>query len=393
MIIVTGPRQVGKTTAVRQAIEGFEHQFIASDQIVSPELTQSDLIQFDLKPDGRWLIEQWKLASRRAKSLRSRTPNQSFVFVIDEVQKIPKWSEIVKGLWDAEQAAENNFHVVLLGSSPLLVQRGLTESLAGRYELIRLAHWSYLEMHQAFDVTLEEFLHFGGYPGAAKYRNDEARWLNYVMGSLVQPSIDKDILAMERVDKPALLKQLYEVGSSYSGQILSLNKVKGELDNAGNETTLAGYLNLLGSAGLLAGLRKYHIGVARQRASAPKMNVLNSALFTSATRYSFEQARADRTHWGRLTETAVGAHLLNTANLSEQVFYWRESPDEVDFVISNGRLTTAIEVKSGAKQGSSSGLTAFAKKFENCGSLQIGTGGVSLGEFFSQPLSYWLEKR
>ena len=395
--IVAGPRQVGKTTLVRAALKGLSHKFIAVDQYEAQstrsfgEYEQTGSQSTGEPRDGAWLIRNWQIAREQLKHARSNNPEQAFVLVFDEIQKIPYWSEVVKGLWDADRASGLDMHVVLLGSSPLLVQKGLSESLTGRYELILVAHWSFPEMHEAFDFTLNEYFFFGGYPGSAALIRDEARWRNYVLASLVQPSIDADILQMVRVDKPALLKQLFTLGCSYSGQILALNKVKGQLDNAGNETTLAGYLDLLGNAGLLTGLHKYHRGVARQRASPPKFNVLNTALMSSATPYTFAEAQADRSFWGRLAESALGAHLCNTARATEKVHYWRESPHEVDFVISDAKRLTAIEVKSSATPGKLHGLDAFAQRHTDCRRLLVGAGGVDLTEFLSYPLAHWLE--
>ena len=395
--IVAGPRQVGKTTLVRAALTGTKHQFIAVDQYEeAPRSFGDDVEETSELPgaarDGAWLVRRWQGARAHLKKVRAGSPGQAFTLVFDEIQKIPKWSEVVKGLWDADRAAGIDMHVVLLGSSPLLIQKGLTESLAGRYELIPVSHWSFQEMHEAFDFTLNEYFFFGGYPGAAPLIRDEARWRQYVLASLVQPSIDTDILQMVRVDKPALLKQLFKLGSSYSGQILALSKVKGQLDSAGNETTLAGYLDLLGNAGLLTGLHKYHLGVARQRASPPKFNVLNTALMSSATPYTFAEAQADRSFWGRLVESSVGAHLCNTASATEAVHYWRESPHEVDYVISDAKRLTAIEVKSGAHTGKLRGLQAFAQQHKDCRLLLVGAGGVALTEFLSHPLSHWLQR-
>jgi predicted AAA+ superfamily ATPase len=395
--IVAGPRQVGKTTLVRTALDGIVHEFIAVDQYEEPLRPFGNYAQTSSEPTGEnrdagWLIRSWQAARERQKQIRATNSEQAFALVFDEIQKIPRWSEVVKGLWDADRAAGMDMHVVLLGSSPLLMQKGLTESLMGRYELIPVTHWSFPEMHEAFDFTLNEYFFFGGYPGSAPLIRDEERWRQYVLASLVQPSIDTDILQMVRVDKPALLKQLFTLGSSYSGQILALGKVKGQLDGAGNETTLAGYLDLLGNAGLLTGLHKYHRGVARQRASPPKFNVLNTALMSSATPYTFAEAQADRSFWGRLVESAVGAHLCNTAKNTEKVHYWRESPHEVDFVISDANRLTAIEVKSGTHQGKLNGLDAFSDQHKDCHRLLVGAGGVDLTEFLSYPLSHWLAK-
>jgi len=398
--IVAGPRQVGKTTLVRTSLERITHKSIAVDQYDDrPKFgtyAESDSSDHGAARDAAWLIRQWQTAREQLKQFREKPslqdqPKPPFVLVFDEIQKVPRWSEVIKGLWDADRTANLDMHVVLLGSSPLLMQKGLTESLTGRYELIPVTHWSYPEMHEAFDFTLNEYLYFGGYPGSAPFIRDEERWRNYVLASLVQPSIDTDILQMVRVDKPALLKQLFTLGCSYSGQILALGKVKGQLEDAGNETTLAGYLDLLGNAGLLTGLHKYHRGVARQRKSPPKFNVLNTALMSSAMPYTLAEAQADRSHWGRLVESAVGAHLCNTAKSTENVHYWRESPHEVDFVISDAKRLTAIEVKSGAERGGLDGLHAFAQQHPKCRRLLVGTGGVELTELLSYPLSHWLD--
>jgi predicted AAA+ superfamily ATPase len=394
--IVAGPRQVGKTTMVRQALGNVAHYFLAVDQPEAPRALPGftpQTTEVDGAPrDAAWLIRTWQYARQQCAVFAEKNPGQPFVFVLDEIQKIPRWSATVKGLWDADRAHNVAMHVILLGSSPLLMQKGLTESLAGRYELMRVTHWSFLEMHQAFDFTLNEYIYFGGYPGSARLIRDEDRWRNYVLASLVQPSIDTDILQMTRVDKPALLKQLFTLGAHYSGQILALGKVKGQLQDAGNETTLAGYLDLLGHAGLLVGLHKYHVGAARRRASAPKFNVLNTALMSSATPYTFAQAQADRSYWGRLVESTVGAHLRNTATASQEVSYWRESPDEVDFVISDALRLTAIEVKSTPTAGKLNGLEAFAQQHPKCVPLLVGAEGIALTEFLSYPLTHWLDR-
>lgn len=314
-----------------------------------------------------------------------------FVLAIDEIQKIPRWSEIVKGLWDQDRAEGLDLRVVLLGSSPLLVQQGLTESLAGRYELIRLHHWSYPEMHEAFGLTLDEYLYFGGYPGSAPLIRDEARWRAYVRSSLIEPSIQKDILLMTRVDKPALLKQVFAHGCEQSGQIFSYNKMLGQLQDAGNTVTLAHYLDLLATAGLIVGLPKYAGQRPRRRASSPKLNVLNTALMTVGSGYSFAQAKADRGYWGRLVESAVGAHLFNSGIPECGLYYWRESPHEVDFLIERGPRRTGLEVKSGRVPGRTPGLDAFCDAFGDCRRLLIGEGGVSLPELFSYPADHWVD--
>ncbi len=396
--IVAGPRQVGKTTLVRQAIAEIKHLFVSVDPSgesnrMERGISANPTQEVEGAPrNAAWLIRTWQAARAQCEVFKRDNPDKPFVFVLDEIQKITRWPDTVKGLWDADRAQALPMHVVLLGSSPLLNQKGLTESLAGRYELIRATHWSFTEMHQAFDFTLNQYIYFGGYPGSASLIYDEERWRNYILASLVQPSIDTDILQMTRVDKPALLKQLFTLGAIYSGQILALGKVKGQLKDAGNETTLAGYLDLLGNAGLLCGLQKYYVGEARKRASAPKFNVLNTALMSSATPYTFAEAQADRSYWGRLVESTVGAHLCNSARLNEDISYWRESPHEVDFVVNDAVRRTAIEVKSGTRMGSLAGLDEFAKQHRNSKCMVVGADGVELTEFLSYPLAHWLER-
>lgn len=397
-MVVSGPRQIGKTTMVRQALADHPSIFVAADQhwldTGDPFGLPSGSSPVDralpgAPPTAEWLIHQWNRARARAKALPE---GRYFVLAVDEVQKIPRWSEVVKGSWDADRAEQLPLHVVLLGSSPWLVQRGLTESLAGRYEPIRLSHWSYREMQAAFDFSLDEYVYFGGYPGSADIIKDERRWREYVRGALIHPNIEKDILQMTRVDKPALLKTLFELGcGAYSGQIISYTKLQGQLQDAGNTVTLAHYLELLSQAGLLTGLQKYAGQKHRQRASSPKLNALNTALVSALAGYSFDAARNDRTFWGRLVESCVGAHLVNTASEDCAVQYWRESPHEVDFVLSDGRRLVAIEVKSGARFAAPKGLGAFAAKFDGVRALVVGEGGIPLAEFLTPAADEWLE--
>lgn len=399
MVVVAGPRQVGKTTLVRQILAEYrgESHFIAADQPV-PEVVDPFGSQGAIAPtqmlagspvNAEWLIQQWMQARAKARTLPE---GRRYVLAIDEIQKIPRWSEIVKGLWDADRAENLPLHIILLGSSPWLVQKGLTESLAGRYEPIRLAHWSYEEMQAAFDLSLDEYVYFGGYPGSASMIHDETRWRHYVRTALIQPNIQKDILQMTRVDKPALLKALFELGcGAYSGQIIAYDKLRGQLADAGNTTTLAHYLELLSQARLLSGLSKFAMQAFRKRASSPKLNVHNTALVSSLAGYSFAEATGDRSYWGRLVESAVGAHLINTASEDSTIQYWRESPHEVDFVLTNGRKILGIEVKSGAKYATPKGLEIFAGKFKEAKTMIVGEGGVSLAEFLLQPADHWLE--
>ncbi len=340
-------------------------------------------------------MQEWEIARRRLAESDS-----GYVLAIDEVQKIPNWSEIVKGLWDADRRLNLPLHVVLLGSAPLLVQSGMSESLAGRFETIHLSHWSYSEMSALASIDLRQYVYFGGFPGAAPYIHDEGRWQNYILNSLVRPNIERDILAMERVDKPALLRTLFELSAQYSGQVLSYTKLLGHLHDAGNTTTLARYLALLENAGLITGLPKFTGSVLRRRSSSPKLIVLNTALMSALSDYSFMEANADRTFWGRLVESAVGAHLFNTRGAVAKLFYWREENDEVDFVLQRGRRLLAVEVKSGSKRTGSRGFDSFRKRFDaETKALTVfayqdtpAEDNIPLAEFLSVPADEWFNK-
>lgn len=394
LIVVAGPRQVGKTTMVRIALAGYPPERYSFVGIDSPEedptvpdnatVTAPTRRQLAAPRDGAWLVDIWQ----RARSAARRDP-AGHILVLDEIQKIPRWSDTVKGLWDADRAEGLALHVVLLGSSPLLMQKGMSESLTGRYETIRLTHWSFREMADAFDFDLEDFIYFGGYPGAAPLIRDEPRWRNYVNTGLIEPSIEKDILMMTRVDKPALLRRLFYLGCRYSGQELSYNKMKGQLEDAGNTVTLAHYLDLLGNAGLICGLHKYASQQHRQKSSSPKLNVLNMALMSAGSGYSRSEAQADRGYRGRMVESAVGAHLHNTATPDCRLHYWRDGTNEVDFVLERGAKLVAIEVKSGVVPGNVAGMDAFVRGFGDCRRLLIGDGAIPLAEFLSYPAEHW----
>ena len=401
LICITGPRQTGKTTMVRQALAriGRPSRYLAVDEPeppTLPSLSGNGASTFAIPDDAafpitgdrdeRWLARQWERT--RAEADRSE---RGFVLAFDEIQKIPDWSEAVKGLWDADRRLGRNLHVILLGSAPLLMQRGMMESLAGRYETIRLAHWSFSEMSAAFDFDLPSYIYFGGYPGAAPLVHEQDRWRAYVAGAIIEPNIERDILAMQRVDKPVLLKRLFELGAEYSGQILSYTKMLGQLQDAGNTTTLARYLDLLAKAGLIAGLPNYAGSAHRRRASTPKLNALNTALVSALSGYTFEEAKADRSFWGRLVESAVGAHLFNSGAPDVRLHYWRHRDREVDLVLTRGPRLAAVEVKSGARRTNPSGLEGFGKRFADAATILAGEGGVPLGEFLSVPAREWLD--
>ena len=372
MQVLAGPRQVRKSTLVGQVLQKVPIPY-------SVEVADA----IDPK-DRDWIRRVWE-GARTTMTLRGEAER---LLVIDEIQKIDNWSEVVKREWDEDTRKHLNLKVVLLGSSRLLLKRGLTESLAGRFELIRLGHWSYQEMHDAFGVTLDEYIYFGGYPGAAHMIGDEKRWRKYIKDSLVAPVIEKDVLMTSNIYKPALMKQLFELGCGYSAEILSLTKLMGQLQDAGNVTTLASYLEILDQCALLTGLQKYANDDARKRGSIPKYQVYNNALLTAYKGRSFLTDRTDTTLWGRWVESTIGVHLLGMAEEADyQVYYWREparnkadKDKEVDFIIVNDGEVTAIEVKSG-RRGMNSGLPVFVEAFHPRKSFVVGSGGVSLEDF------------
>jgi hypothetical protein len=370
--VVTGARQVGKTTLVQQVAEeaGVPVRFASADE---PTLRGPD-----------WIAVQWEAARLAAGA-------GGALLVLDEVQKAVGWAESVKRLWDEDSRAGRELKVVLLGSAPLLVQQGLTESLAGRFEVVHLPHWSLAEMRAAFGFSFEQYVVFGGYPGAAPLAEEPERWRRYILDALVETTIARDVLLLTRVDKPALLRRLFELGCRYSGQMLSYTKMLGQLHDAGNTTTLAHYLDLLAAAGLLTGLPKYAGSAVRRRASSPKLQVLNTALMSAQEGAGFEEVRADRERWGRLVESAVGAHLANAAAADAcEVFYWRDGNREVDFVVRIGRAVTAIEVKSGRSRDGLPGLAAFSETFRPSRTLLVGGDGISVEEFLLEPVSHWV---
>jgi predicted AAA+ superfamily ATPase len=252
--VLAGPRQAGKTTLVQQVREAssLPSHYASAD---APSLQSPT-----------WLEQQWDVARLLVREGRGR---DGAVLVLDEVQKVPGWSEVVKRSWDADTAARLPLKVVLLGSAPLLVQRGLTESLAGRFELIPVPHWSYPEMQAAFGWTLDQFLFYGGYPGAAALVGDHNRWVRHIRDSLIETMLARDVLQLQTIAKPALLRHLFLLAASLPAQIVSYTKMLGQLVDAGNTTTLAHYLQLLGSAFLLSGLEKFRGGQARKRGSSP----------------------------------------------------------------------------------------------------------------------------
>ena len=372
--VITGPRQVGKTTLVNQVLNeiNIPSYYISADGVVNI--------------NSEWINQQWN--SARLKMQKNEFKH--LILAIDEIQKIPNWSEIIKANWDSDKLNKIEIKLVLLGSSRLLIQKGLTESLAGRFELIYMGHWTFPEMDQAFNFSEEQYVWFGGYPGAATLINDEERWSDYILNSLIESTISRDILLMENINKPALLRNLFELGSAYSGQILSFNKILGQLQDAGNTTTLSHYLNLLDSAGLLSGIEKFSKGKITRRSSSPKFQVQNTALFSVLSDSQFDEVIENSEHWGRHVESAIGCHLLNASKETHfKLYYWREGNNEVDFVIQYKNKVVGLEIKIGSSKFTK-GMLKFKNQFNPHKIYLISNEGISWKETLKiDPLDFF----
>ena len=369
--VVLGPRQIGKTTVVRQVLHDINKPqlyFSADDTAVA---------------GSAWLASCWTAARLEAQT----HPDAGCVLVIDEIQKVPNWSETVKRQWDDDTWNERNIKVVLLGSSRALILQGLSESLMGRFEEIRMTHWTYAEMRDCFGLTVDEFIYFGGYPGAVEMMQDEARWKVYVRNSMIDATVNRDIFEDVRIGKAALLRKTLELGAAYSGKILSLTKLLGEIQDAGNVMTIAGYLERLNQCGLLGTFQKFSVDDTRRRASIPKFQVHNNALLTALSAGTFEQVRNDPVKWGHYVESAVGAYLISQAyRLQFEVFYWRDGNNEVDFVLRKDGKVVALEVKSNHERYTK-GLDVFCQKFRPNVALIVGSGGLPLETFLETPIT------
>ena len=363
--VIIGPRQVGKTTLIKQYLEdtSLPFHFVSADNIPAENTS--------------WIDQQWDTARLKKEALKTK----EYLLVIDEIQKLSNWSEAIKNHWDSDTFNDINIKVVILGSSSLFLQKGLSESLAGRFELIQLNHWSYSEMHNAFGIIPDTFVWFGGYPGAVHLLKDEERWKEYIKNALIETTISKDILMMTRIDKPALLKRLFELSCLYSGQILSYTKMLGQLHDAGNTTTLSHYLNLLDSAGLICGLEKFALKNIRQRASSPKLLVQNTSFISALRDENFEQIRTQPDKWGRMVESAIGAHLINSSKQGRfKLFYWRDRNNEIDFVLKRKDKIIGLEIKSGYGK-KTTGMNEFQKRFNPDKLLLIGSSGLPWQDF------------
>ena len=389
LILVSGPRQTGKTTLVRQALSRLdrEHQYLSGDSLgtEAPPFAAGKTANLAEMPGHDWLIRAW----RRARLEADRSA-RGFVLALDEIQSIPKWSSTVKGLWDEDRMNDCPLHVVILGSAPLLMQQGLTEGLTGRFETLHVGPWSFREMRDAFGFDVARYVYFGGYPGSVPHLGDHEHWRDYIRIAVIEPHLERDVFMVTRVDKPALFRQLFELGCDCSGQIFSYNKLRGQLDGAGSTDTIAHYLGLMSRSGLLASLRNYSSSRYRVRVSNPKLNVLDTSFMAARSGRAFEQAREDGEFWGRLTESAVGAHLCNSGRYID-VCYWRDRDDEVDFALQQGAETVAVEVKSARRGRPAPGLKEFQRRFRPQRALVVGAGGMPLEEFLLHPAAHWFE--
>ena len=368
--IVMGARQIGKSTVVKQVLQDLDmpYRLFSADNVPAT--------------NSAWISDCWAAV----RSLKESRGWESVVLAIDEIQKIANWSEVVKKEWDDDTFHDCNIKVLLLGSSRVLLEKGLSESLAGRFEEIRMSHWSYQEMKECFGFSLDQYLFYGGYPGAAALIGDEDRFSQYIQSAIIEATINKDILMDTPIGKPALLRQTFELGAAYSGELLSFNKMLGSLQDAGNTVTLAGYVNLLDESGLLCGLQKFSVDMARRRASIPKFQVYNNALKMVYSPLAFEQAILDRRSWGRIFESGIGAYLVSQAFVHRfEVFYWRERTDEVDFVLRKKGSVIAIEVKSNAEK-KAEGLDKFRKLFRPKSAFIVGDGGIGAEDFLSMDI-------
>lgn len=368
--VVMGARQVGKSTVVKQVLKELDipYQMFSADNVPAT--------------NSAWVANCWEAT----RSLQKNKGYESIVLVIDEIQKITNWSEAVKKEWDDDTFHDRNIKVLLLGSSRVLLEKGLSESLAGRFEEILMSHWSYMEMRECFGFTLDQYIYYGGYPGAASLIDEEERYLQYIQSGIVDATINKDILMDTPIGKPALLRQTFELGSAYSGQLLSLNKMLGSLQDAGNTATLAGYIHLLDESGLLCGLQKYSIDTARRKASIPKLQVYNNALKMVYSSLAFDEAITNRQAWGHIFESAVGAYIVSQSFVHRfEVFYWRERNDEVDFILRKKGSVVAIEIKSNAEKRTK-GLEVFKNLFSPQAAFIVGDGGISAEDFLTMDL-------
>ena len=378
MQIVMGPRQVGKSTLVGQFTEGISvpFDFFAADGVN--------------RFDSSWIPNKWQQVRMRM-DIHSE---QEHILIIDEVQKIRGWSEQVKKEWDEDSRSHRNLKVILLGSSRLLLQKGLEESLEGRFETIKMGYWDWQEMHGAFGFSMDEYVYFGGFPGLAPDIQDEDRWRNLMEDSIISPILTRDILEIEEIRNPALLRQVFELACIESAKELSLTKMQGTM-NSGTVPTIKNYLDILNKSMIVQPLQNYSPSRVKEKQSVPKMQVFNNAFRNRFGTFSFDEARVDPAEWGRLVESAVGAHLANRAMTDDyELFYWRnERRQECDYVLRKGQALVAIEVKSGSVD-KTVGFEKFKEQFADnvTAAFIVGPHALPLDDFFIMDLKSLFKK-
>ena len=378
MQIVMGPRQVGKSTLVGQFTEGISvpFDFFAADGVN--------------RFDSSWIPNKWQQVRMRM-DIHSE---QEHILIIDEVQKIRGWSEQVKKEWDEDSRSHRNLKVILLGSSRLLLQKGLEESLEGRFETIKMGYWDWQEMHEAFGFSMDEYVYFGGFPGLAPDIQDEDRWRNLMEDSIISPILTRDILEIEEIRNPALLRQVFELACIESAKELSLTKMQGTM-NSGTVPTIKNYLDILNKSMIVQALQNYFPSRVKEKQSVPKMQVFNNAFRNRFGTFSFDEARVDPAEWGRLVESAVGAHLANRAMTDDyELFYWRnERRQECDYVLRKGQALVAIEVKSGSVD-KTVGFEKFKEQFADnvTAAFIVGPHALPLDDFFIMDLKPLFKK-
>lgn len=360
-----GPRQVGKTAMVKEAL--------ASSSIPWMYVCAEDLEV----ADGLWLRKLWEEIRQKAKE----SDRKEAVIVIDEVQRVDSWNETVKREWETDTFNKTNVKAILISSASHLIQKGLTESLVGKFESMLIPHWSYREMKEEFGWSPEEYMWFGGYPGGIKFMENESAWKRYIKTSVIDTSISKDILLQIRIDRPSLLRKLFETGSLHSSYVLSLTQVQEGLTERGNLSTLSNYLGLLESTFLMTGLDKYTGERNRKRSSKPKFQLFNNGLFSAQSDKTFHEAKSDPQLWGHVFESAVGTHLLNSSYTEDfDLYYWFEKRMEVDFIVEKDNRMIVIEVKYD-KNAPETGLDLFTYKFDPKSIYTVGEGGIPIEEF------------
>ncbi|MGZ3743149.1 MAG: ATP-binding protein [Pseudobdellovibrionaceae bacterium] len=329
--VLLGPRQVGKTTSILKLIEDY---FV--DQA---HYTSADKV---FNADAHWIKEQWAIALVEKKLL-----------VIDEIQKCYNWAEVIKSLYDETKRKKLRVRCVLLGSSSLEIQKGLTESLTGRFQLNQAYHWNFMESKEAYGLSFQEYLKFGGYPGSYQFIKDRA-WVDYVKNSIIGTVIEKDILQFQTVKNPSLFRQAFDILMAYPAQEISYTKLLGQLQEKGNVELIKNYIAMYEGAFLVKALEKFSAKVIKTKSSSPKILPLAPCLYYLTVRDEYENDEK-----GRVFELVVGAQLVRTG---EEIFYWREGQSEVDYILKVGRKVFAVEVKSGRKK-SSKGIEAFVKQY------------------------------